>query len=207
MGFFDDVKNASLKFWPLGRNKATELEYAAIQEGVPPRDTWFKSQGSDGSIVGHIYVCRCATELKLALGGIFGWATAYKCGCGQEYCLKTFLERKAHQARVRTAAIAAGLSPNPTGPELEMAKQLGKKITVKAGPIEDKELQNAYATLPFRRATGVAEKLGPRILDTWDEKHGAFDGDFTYDGSSRGPESLDGIGFGDPHTSSFMPRR
>src|SRR6266851_3647557 len=125
MGFFDDVKNAALRFLPLGRNKASEVEYAAIQEGVPPRNQWFRMQGGDGSITGHVYVCRCATEMKLALGGIFGWQTNYKCGCGQEYCLKSHLEGKARQARIAAASIAAGLSPHLTAPEIEMARQLG----------------------------------------------------------------------------------
>jgi hypothetical protein len=206
MGFFDDVRNASLKFWPLGRNKASQIEYAAIQEGVPPRDQWFKMQASDGQIIGHIYVCRCATEMKLALGGIFGWQTAYRCGCGQDYCLRSYLERKAQQARVAAASIAAGLSPNPTAPELEMARQLGKKINVKAGPIEDKELQEAYAFLPMRSATGLTSQNQPRVLDSWDEKNGASSGVYEYSGANRGPETISEIGFGDPHTASFRPR-
>ncbi|HEV2522709.1 MAG TPA: hypothetical protein VGT24_10050 [Candidatus Acidoferrales bacterium] len=202
MGFFDDVKNAALRFLPLGRNKASEIEYAAIQEGVPPRNQWFRMQGGDGAIVGHVYVCRCATEYKLALGGIFGWQTNYKCGCGQNYCLKSYLEGKVRQARIAAASIAAGLSPHPTAPEIEMAKQLGKKITVKSGPIEDKELQEAYSQLPLRRAIGNAEST-PRFIDTWDEKHGASDGTFKYGGSNPGPEDIADVGFGDPYAASF----
>ena len=205
MSFFDDVKNATLKFWPLGRNAAKEIEYAAIQEGVPSRDTWYRMQASDGSVIGHVYVCRCATELKLALGGIFGWSTAYKCGCGQSYCLKEFLERKARQARVRAAAVAVGLSPNPTGPELEMARQLGKKITPKSGPIEEKELKDAYAALPMRRATGPSQD-SPRFIDTWSEKHGASSGDFEYNGSNPGPEDLSQSGFNDPYSMASRRR-
>ena len=206
MGFFDDVKNAALRFLPLGRNKASEIEYAAIQEGVPPRNQWFRMQASDGSISGHVYVCRCATEMKLALGGIFGWQTNYKCGCGQEYCLKSYLEGKARQARIAAASIAAGLSPHPTAPEIEMARQLGKKINVKSGPIEDKELQEAYSQLPFRRAFGNGES-GPRLIDSWDPKHGASTGEVGYNGSNPGPETFEDIsGFADPFSASFRRR-
>jgi hypothetical protein len=198
MGFFDEVRNAALRFLPLGRNKASEIEFAAIQEGVPNRNTWYRMQGSDGSITGHVYVCRCASEMKLALGGIFGWQTNYKCGCGQEYCLKGYLEGKVRQARIATASIAAGLSPHPTAPEIEMARLLGKKINVKPGPIEDKELQEAYSQLPFRRASGNGEPT-PRILDSWDPKNGGSTGEVDYNGSNRGPETFaDVSGFSDP---------
>jgi hypothetical protein len=198
MGFFDEVRNAALHFLPLGRTKGSDVEFAAIQEGVPNRNQWYRLQGGDGAIIGHVYVCRCASELKLALGGIFGWQTNYKCGCGQEYCLKTFLELKARQARIAAASIAAGLSPRPTPPELEMAKQLGKKINVKSGPIEDKELQQEYAQLPFRRATGNAEPT-PRILDSWDPANGASTGEVDYNGSNPGPENFAAVsGFSDP---------
>jgi hypothetical protein len=205
MSFFEDVTNAALRFFPLGRNKASEIEYAAIQEGVPSRSQWYKMTGSDGhTVIGHIYVCRCATEMKPPMGGIFAWTGTYKCGCGQEFCLKTFLEEKARRARVVAACVAAGLSPNPTPTEIELSNQLGKKITVKSGPLTERELYQAYEGLPFRMASNALPK--PPFIDTWDEKHGGSNGEVKYSGANPGPEDIADVGFGDPHSTSFRRR-
>ncbi len=204
MSLFDDAKNMALRLFALGRNANKEIEYEAFVEGVPTRDSWFRMSGSDGSIVGQTYVCRCATEYRLNLD-FFTWGDQKRCGCGQAYCLREFLERKSKQARIRDAALKAGLSPNPTGPELEMARQLGKKITVKAGPVEDKELRDAYVGLPIRRATGVSESA-QRFIDTWDEKHGASSGSFGYNGANPGPEDVSQMGFNDPFSVAARRR-
>lgn len=53
---------------------------------------------------------------------------------------------------------------------------------------------------------------GPRVIDTWDPKHGASDGDFKYDGPCPGPDpdkttSWEDVAFGDPFSVSKQPPR
>jgi hypothetical protein len=198
--------------WPIDQIAARigqstrEADYNTIVAGVPGKNQWYKMLGGDGrTITGHRYVCICGADVSLP-GDIFAWESVYECNSKHRICLKSFLEAMAQGVRKEAACVAVGIPARPTALELDQSKALGKKIKVKDGPIEKEELQAAYAKLPVRQDTSSAAQNGPLVLDTWDEKNGASDGQYKYSGSNPGPDSVADLSFGDPHSHKQFGR-
>ncbi len=126
-------------------SKTEDTVVAALETGVPKRNTWYKAVNAAGAIVGHVFVCNCGTE----------------------YPLESWLLEEVKKSRVREACVKAGLSENPTPAELALAKELGKEIQVDDGEIHDDEIQSAYRRMTHRspNAFRMTRPGGPQVLD------------------------------------------
>jgi hypothetical protein len=201
----DMTRLQGLKVFLFGQ-KGTDAQVATITEGVPESNQWYRLLNSAGAVVSHAFVCSCSTEYRSECGP-FSWQQEHHCSCGTNYRLKSFLERMVTRNRELAGYRAAGLSDNPTPVELEVAKKLKRTVNIKTGPITEEELNAAYNALPYRYANPSDPRNSqPRVIDVWDERLGASDGDTKYGGSNPGPDTMESIGFGDPLAARFRGR-
>jgi len=201
----DDLKNFVGNL--LGRKTEEPEVQPKFVEGPPVRGTWYKLVGSNGrDVIGHSFVCRCNTEYKHPTD-IFDWQKSYKCGCGESYSLKDWLEAMALKARLVAAYARVGLPPEPTPEQLADAKRARKVIKVKTGEVEKEEIQRVYYTLQYRWANPAKQgNYGwPKgFIDTWnDPRFGGGTGEVEYEQSSLG--GGDASGFGDPMSTRLRP--